>query len=282
MIQKKEGEGKKDERRRYNVKGIPRDFMHNQEWQAAVMDLINIMEQNIAGQTEIDDVYTKYINCLKAEMDKFLPNTNKKIRRKFKHYKPFCDMDLIEQWKKKHTAFVKFSKSNKRNRSIRTRLKSIYRMFQCKFDKMLRRKEHAFNKSQIDKLEQINTDNPTQFWNYIKKCRPRKDADIPFTVRAEDGMITSEESIVLKTWEIEISNIFNRSDEVLNKFDTAFFNDKKLQKELMEDLTNPNEDVELNERIMMHEVEKAAQKLKLWKAVRPDEIPNEVLKLPGV
>ena len=42
--QKKEYEGKIDERKRYNVKSIPRDFMHNQEWQAAVMDLINIME----------------------------------------------------------------------------------------------------------------------------------------------------------------------------------------------------------------------------------------------
>ena len=31
---------------------IPRDFTHNQEWQAAVIDLINIMEQNIAGQSE--------------------------------------------------------------------------------------------------------------------------------------------------------------------------------------------------------------------------------------
>ena len=105
--QKKEDEGKIDERR-YNVKSIPRDFMHNQEWQAAVIDLINIMEQNIAGQSEIDDVYTKYVNCVKAEMDKFLPGIDKKSRRKFKHCKPFWDMDLSEQWKKMHTAFIKF------------------------------------------------------------------------------------------------------------------------------------------------------------------------------
>ena len=90
------------------------------------MDLINILEQNIAGQTEIDDVYTTYISCVKAEMDKFLPHTNKKFRRKFKHYKPFWDMDLTEQWKKMHTAFVKFSKSDKRNIPLRTRLKRIY------------------------------------------------------------------------------------------------------------------------------------------------------------
>ena len=120
--------------------------MHNQEWQAAVMDLINIMEQNIAGQTEIDGVYTKYVKCVKTEMKQFLPNTNKKTIRKFKHYKPFSDMDLTEQWKKMHTVFIMFSKSDKRNISLRTRLKSIYRLFQCKFDKMLRRKEHAFNK----------------------------------------------------------------------------------------------------------------------------------------
>ena len=82
-------------------------------------------------------------------------------------------------------------------------------------------------------------DNPTEFWKYIKKLGPRKDADIPFAVRTEDGTMTSEESIVLKTWEIEISNLFNRPDQVLNKCDTAFFNDEKLQKELMEDLTSP-------------------------------------------
>ena len=30
--QKKEDMGKIDERRRYNIKSIPRNFMHNQEW----------------------------------------------------------------------------------------------------------------------------------------------------------------------------------------------------------------------------------------------------------
>ena len=143
---KKEYEGKIDERRRYNVKSIPRHFMHNQEWQAVVLDLINIMEQNIAGKSEIDDVYTKYVNHVKAEMNKFLPIINKKSRRKFKHCKPFWDMDLAEQWEEMHTAFIRFSKSDKRNIPLRTRLKSVYRLYQCEFDKMLRRKEHSFNK----------------------------------------------------------------------------------------------------------------------------------------
>ena len=72
---------------------------------------------------------TKYswtVNRVKAEMDKFLPSINKKTRRKFKHCKPFWDMDLAEQWKKMHTAFIKFSKNDKRNISLRTRLKSVY------------------------------------------------------------------------------------------------------------------------------------------------------------
>ena len=107
-----------------------------------------------------------------------------------------------------HTAFVKFSKSDKRNIPLRTRLKSIYRLIWCEFGKKLKRKECAFNKAQIDKLEQLNMDNPTEFWEYIKKLGPRKGANIPFAVRTEDGTITSEESIVLKTWEIEISNLF--------------------------------------------------------------------------
>ena len=88
-----------------------------------VLDLINIMEQNIAGQSEIDDVYTKYVNHVKAEMNKFLPVINKKSRRKYKHCKPFRDLDLAEQWKKMHTAFIKFSRSDKRNIPLRTRLK---------------------------------------------------------------------------------------------------------------------------------------------------------------
>ena len=155
---------------------------------------------------------------------------------------------------KMNTAFVKFSKSDKRNIPLRARLKSIYQLYQCKFDKILRRKKHSFNKSQIDKLEEINTDNPIAFWNHIKKLGPRKETDIPFAVRTEDGMITNEESIVLKAWENEISNLFNRPDEVLNKFDTTFFYEKKLQKELMEDMTSSNEDIELSEGITEHEI----------------------------
>ena len=42
-------------------------------------------------------------------------------------------------------------------------------------------------------------------------------------------------------------------------------------------MTSSNEDIELNEKITEHEIEKAAEKLKLWKAVGCDEIPNEVL-----
>ena len=69
-------------------------------------------------------------------------------------------------------------------------------------------------------------------------------------------MITNEESIVLKAWENEICNLFNRPDEVLNKFDTTFFIEKMLQNDLMVDLTSSNEDIELNEKIMEHKMEK--------------------------
>ena len=147
---------------------------------------------------------------------------------------------------------------------------------------MLRREEHSFNKSQIDKLEQINTDDPADFWNHIKKLGPRKEDDIPFALRTEDGMTTNEESIVLKTWQNEMSYLLNRPDEVLNKFDTTFFNEKKLQKDLMEDMISSNEEIELNVKITEEKIEKAVEKLKLQKAVGCDEIPNEVLKVPGV
>ena len=85
-------------------------------------------------------------------------------------------------------------------------------------------------------------DNPTDFWNHIKKLGPRKEDDIPFAVRTE--MITIEESIVLKTWENEISNLLNRTDEVLSKFDTTFFNGKRLQEDLIKDMTSSNEEIE--------------------------------------
>ena len=65
-------------------------------------------------------------------------------------------------------------------------------------------------------------------------------------------MITNEESVVLKTWGNEISNLLNRPDEVLNKFDTTFFNENKLQKDLMEDMTSSNKEIELNEKITEH------------------------------
>ena len=50
----------------------------------------------------------------------------------------------------------------------------------------------------------------------------------------------------------------------------------------MEDMTISNEEIELNEKITEQEIEKAVEKLKLQKAVGCDEIPNEVLNVPGV
>ena len=114
-------------------------------------------------------------------MDKFLPSINKKSRRKFKHCKPFLGTWIyLNNGRKCIQLLLNSVKVIKGTYPLRTRLKSIYRFTSVNLIKMLRSKECSFNKSPIDKLEQINMDNHTELWNHIKKLGPRKEADIPF------------------------------------------------------------------------------------------------------
>ena len=62
----------------------------------------------------------------------------------------------------------------------------------------------------------------TNFGKKIKELGPRKQNDIPMTIRNENG-VTSDRDAVLDKWRKDFSNLPNRSSSA-NHYDDEFYN----------------------------------------------------------
>ena len=60
------------------------------------------------------------------------------------------------------------------------------------------------------------------FGKKIKELGPRKQTDIPMTIRNENG-VTSDRDAVLDKWQTDFSNLLNRSSNA-NHYDDEFYN----------------------------------------------------------
>ena len=65
----------------------------------------------------------------------------------------------------------KFLKSKGTNR-YRTILRNEYLLAQKVFDKALRKNERTYYRKQLERIEKVNTSNPREFWDHIKKAKP--------------------------------------------------------------------------------------------------------------
>ncbi len=51
--------------------------------------------------------------------------------------------------------------------------------------------------------EHLNTENPSEFWEAIKRLGPRKKTEIPIEVYDEQGHVNNDVKCVLNTWSKE-------------------------------------------------------------------------------
>ncbi len=72
------------------------------------------------------------------------------------------------------------------------------------FNKTLRRAERNYNKHVQNEIESISTENPRQFWEYIKKLGPKTNAKIIEEVYDENGDIKGYRSQYFRRREFHI------------------------------------------------------------------------------
>ena len=133
-----------------------------------------------------------------------------------------------------------------------------------------------------DKIENICTENPTQFWNYIKKLGPQFNNKIPEEVYDEHGNIKTDLDEVLRKWKLDYENLYK---PVNDSFDDTFYNEilqllRNAENRMNDPLYVPN--AFLNKNFDANEIDQVIDRLKNRKAPGIDNIPNEVLKCAAI
>ena len=142
------------------------------------------------------------------------------------------------------------------------------------FDRNLRKYERQYYSEQAIRIENLNTDNPREFWRAIKRLGSRKKASIPMKVHDGDDFNTDPQ-FVLNHWKEEYEKLYNPPEDP--SFDRDFYAEKLVRKEQYDN--NPTETNNMvNREISYDEIEKLVHKAKRDKALGIDFIPNEVLK----
>lgn len=258
----------------YNFRNKPENFLKNDEWKTNIEEIVQTLENNINNQQELDSVFENFCKCLFSEFDKtlkFKTIGSKKTKRYYKSHKPYWDEELSNKWKIMREREQLYTKYKGRYKFIKQKLLSEFKEHQHAFDKILRKKERAYNREQIISFDEINPNNPKEFWDKLKKLGPKRKTSIPIKVRKNEEIITNETE-VLNTWKEDFEKLYNCP---VNQ-DDEFHNEIKRKKEQNEQSQVENE--EINHNITIEEVRQAVNKLKDGKATGVDCVQNECLK----
>ena len=147
----------------------------------------------------------------------------------------------------------------------------------------MRQTERAYKRSQAVHIEEMSTNNPTEFWKKINQLGPRKSKEIPMEIVDSEGNTMSDKNSVSERWRTDFKNLYNRDDD--GDFDDAHYHTCKIYKQLLEHriedpLYTPNN--ELNNNISIDEIRAIVMKAKTGSAYGYDRIPYDVLKFPPV
>ena len=238
--------------------------------------LLEQLEENDRNQQGIDLCYEELTNFILNEAENSLePKRRKRPCRKYKEY---WDEELSDLWRKMRNCeheYMKVKKKNKKgHKNSLTNERRNFKEAQRLFDRTLRNKKRNHCKGKLMIINKCNVNNPTEFWNHIKRLGPKVKQDIPWEV-VENGEILTEIPSVLKKWHKVFSELYQVNSEGFNNS----FKQEKLAEDVLSHYTSSKE---LNCHIKYSEVEKAVRSLKTKKAAGLDMVPNELLKCDAV
>jgi hypothetical protein len=266
----------------YDVRKVPNDFMSSEFCVKAMLDIIDAIESSREEQAEIDQIYAKFTDAVIEEMNNTIPNfvIGGKSKKRLRTRKSFWNDELQNLWNEMHNR-EKLLKSFNSKQDKRIKLAN-FKECQYKFDKKYRYYERNSRYNMSETIDNLNTSNPKQFWEEIKKFGPKQKQKqlIPLEVYDENHSIVHDPKIVIDHWQRDFYNLYNNftaeNDEKI-----GFLNQIKTENEIRErQITDPvyTSNRDLNRNIDISEVRKYVYKAKNKKSPGIDLLPNEVLK----
>ena len=184
-------------------------------------------------------------------------DNSKPMHKKFKNFKPYWSEDLSKLWQDKSTSERDYRKCPRKR---------------------------AYNRRLADDIEYLNTNNPTNFKNHIKRLGPKIKKDIPMRVRSDDDTVSEDIDDVMNTWKSYFDHLYNEPDPSYVEFDDAFLHEK-ISERIAYEINVGDDTLDnalYNSDFSSEELDSVCIQLKNAKAVGPDMIPNEVLKHIGM
>ena len=188
--------------RRYHVNPLPSDIFTNQRCAQTLVSIIESLQAAHMEQNALDSLNESFLKSVHTEMDNeleykdYTPYTSKRKRL----YKPYWNEDLKSQWtafRDSERAYLACRGDNRNRR----RLHEIFKAQRDGFDKNLRRAERKYNSQQRDRIHELRTHNPHQFWQELNNIGPgsqRPEGIIG--VLLEDGSISYDPTVILQKW----------------------------------------------------------------------------------
>lgn len=130
-----------------------------------------------------------------------------------KRSKGFKNKNLATLWKSM-SAKENENLKCKNDRRLRNIPRNDYIRTHILFDKHLRPEERSYRYAQAVDIEEMTTDNPTDFWCKIKKltCNPRKDKSIPIEIVNNEGEFIRDQNKAFEKWKTGFQNLYNGQD----------------------------------------------------------------------
>ncbi len=154
------------------------------------------------------------------------------------------------------------------NSRLRQIYKTQYLDQQKLFDSCYSKGKTNFERQKQYNIEHLNTENPREFWESIKRRGHRKKTEIPMEVYDEPGHVNNDINCALNTWSKEYETLFQGYN--VDDFDSVFYNFALGEIERMGSEQHDDIDMWYNKDIDEKEVKfvlKKARLKKLWELI---------------
>ena len=267
--------------RRYKLEGGENiaNMFNSPQCVTALTRIIDSFLEIRTRRITLNTLYEELIATIHGEMDSHMEyidiNMSRKSKRRFRVHKPFWNRTLTDMWKcaqDHERSYLSFKQA--RN----------------KFDKEYRKTERRYFAEQRAHIEELNTNDPKQFWRAINKLGPGKaKKGVVNSVRLDNGDITESPDEILKKWKQDYENLFKGKisdifdDEFVRNIDSLVSEWDGDNSKLLDYVTDIDQALnlpadDLNAPLSEDETRSALNKAKPNKSPGIDNLPNEIVR----
>ena len=162
-------------RKGYFFYKTPEQFMLNDVWNYAIMNLLSDIETAEMVENDVNMLCDRLCKTLVNEMDSHLKYSDgsKKCRKSFKYYKPYWNEELSRLWKSMNEKEKGFRQYLGNCKHVKSRFAMDFKASRSVFDKALRKAERSYRRELCNEIDNVCIKNPNDFWKSIKKLGPR-------------------------------------------------------------------------------------------------------------